>query len=80
MFPGSQIKALVPLGGYMRMTYVSALVFIGFWIVLQFFNGIASLGVDTAQTGGVAYFAHIGGFLLGLLGGFAFRSSTPRLA
>jgi membrane associated rhomboid family serine protease len=78
MFPGSKIKALVLAGRYMRMTYVSALLFIGFWIVLQFFNGIASLGVNTAQTGGVAYFAHIGGFLLGLMGGFVFRGSASR--
>lgn len=80
MFPGSRVKALVFAGRYMRMTYISAMLFIGFWIVLQFFNGIASLGVNTAQTGGVAYFAHIGGFLLGVLGGFAFRGSAPRLA
>ena len=80
MFPGSRVKALVFAGRYMRMTYVSALLFIGFWILLQFFNGFASLSVNTAQTGGVAYFAHIGGFVLGLLGGFLFRRSAPRLA
>jgi membrane associated rhomboid family serine protease len=80
MFPGSKIKALVFAGRYMRMTYVSALLFIGFWILLQFFNGFASLGVNTAQTGGVAYFAHIGGFVLGLLGGFLFRGPRARLA
>jgi hypothetical protein len=56
------------------------LLFIGFWIVLQFFYGYASLGVVTVQTGGVAYFDHIGGFLLGLIGGFIFRRSNARLA
>jgi hypothetical protein len=56
------------------------LLFIGFWIVLQFFYGYASLGVETVQTGGVAYFDHIGGFLLGLIGGFIFRRSNARLA
>jgi membrane associated rhomboid family serine protease len=80
MFPESKVKALVLSGAYMRVTRVSALLFIGFWIVLQFFYGFASLGVETAQTGGVAYFAHIGGFLLGLIGGFVFRRSNARLA
>lgn len=79
MFPESKVKALVLSGAYMRVTRVSALLFIGFWIVLQFFYGFASLGVETAQTGGVAYFAHIGGFLLGLIGGFIFRRSNARL-
>ncbi len=45
---------------------VPAWVMIGVWIVLQFFNGVASVG-DTAQSGGVAYGAHIGGFLGGLV-------------
>lgn len=43
-----------------------ALVVIGFWIVLQFFNGIGSIVVST-DTGGVAYMAHIGGFIAGLV-------------
>ena len=42
-----------------------ALVVIGFWIVLQFFSGIGSIAT-TAGTGGVAYMAHIGGFIAGV--------------
>ena len=39
---------------------------IGYWIVIQFINGFLSLGVRTEETGGgVAYFAHIGGFIAG---------------
>ena len=67
MFPKSQVKLLMARAG---VTRTSALVFIGIWAVTQFFNGIASLGVETAQTGGVAFFAHIGGFVFGLLVGF----------
>ncbi len=44
-----------------------ALIVLGFWFVIQFFNGIASLGYETAGMGGVAWWAHIGGFIAGLL-------------
>jgi membrane associated rhomboid family serine protease len=54
-----------------------ALIVIGLWIVLQFFSGIGSIA-DTAETGGVAYMAHIGGFIAGFLLTFLFRSISPR--
>ena len=62
------------------VTTVPAFVMIGLWIVLQFFNGIGSLG-PTQETDGVAYAAHIGGFLAGvvltfLLRGFARPASV----
>ena len=58
---------------------VPALIVIGLWIVLQFFSGIGSIA-NTAQTGGVAYMAHIGGFLAGLVLTLFLRgTSTPRL-
>jgi membrane associated rhomboid family serine protease len=51
---------------------VPAYVMIGVWIALQFLNGAASLG-NTQQSGGVAYGAHVGGFLAGLLLTFFLR-------
>lgn len=68
LFPKGKVNVLVR-GGVMPMP---ALVVIGLWIVLQFFSGIGSIA-DTAQTGGVAYMAHIGGFLAGLVLTFLFR-------
>jgi membrane associated rhomboid family serine protease len=53
---------------------VPALIVIGIWIVLQFFSGIGSIA-NAAQTGGVAYMAHIGGFLAGFALTFSFRES-----
>jgi membrane associated rhomboid family serine protease len=44
---------------------VPALFFLGFWFLQQFFYGVFSLGVSAVQTGGVAWWAHIGGFLSG---------------
>jgi membrane associated rhomboid family serine protease len=58
---------------------VSALIVIGIWIVLQFFSGIGSI-VSTTQTGGVAYMAHIGGFVAGFLLAFLFRGNPGRPA
>jgi len=54
---------------------VSALIVIGLWIVLQLFSGIGSIA-STADTGGVAYMAHIGGFLAGIVLTFLFRGSS----
>jgi membrane associated rhomboid family serine protease len=72
MFPRSQIRVLVIALG-IWITRVSAILFLGIWFVTQFFNGVASLGVQTEQTGGVAFFAHIGGFVFGLLAGFLMK-------
>ena len=79
MFPQSRVKLMVMGRGGMGMTRVTAIVFLGIWFVTQLFNGIATLGVETAQTGGVAFWAHIGGFLFGLVGGFLFKGRAGRL-
>ena len=73
LFPGKQIKVL--LGS--SVASVSALIVIGGWIVLQFFSGVASIS-STADTGGVAFMAHIGGFVAGFLLTFLFRGSSTR--
>jgi membrane associated rhomboid family serine protease len=52
-----------------------ALVVIGLWIGLQFFSGIGSIA-NTAETGGVAYMAHIGGFIAGFVLTFLFRGGN----
>jgi len=52
-----------------------ALIVIGMWFILQLFSGIGSIA-DTAQTGGVAFMAHVGGFLAGFLLTFLFRGGS----
>ncbi len=78
-FPGSKIKVLVPIVVYVTVVRVSAFVFLGIWAVTQIFSGMASLGADTAQTGGVAWWAHIGGFAFGVAYGIIIRIADPRL-
>lgn len=75
LFPKSNVRVLQGS----RVIQVSALIVIGIWIVLQFFSGIGSI-VSTTQTGGVAYMAHIGGFVAGFLLTFLFRGNRGRPA
>jgi membrane associated rhomboid family serine protease len=70
LFPQGRVSVLQG----QRVIQVPALIVIGLWIVLQLFSGIGSLA-NTAQTGGVAYMAHIGGFLAGFVLTFVFRGS-----
>lgn len=64
LYPKARISALIPLGFFFRVIQLPSLVFLGIWFLMQFLFGISSI---RATGGGVAYFAHIGGFLLGLL-------------
>jgi membrane associated rhomboid family serine protease len=66
LFPRGRIVSLVFLGVFITTLLLPAWIMIGYWIALQVLQGFLSLGVRTAQTGGVAYFAHIGGFIAGL--------------
>src|SRR5512143_1778451 len=61
LFPQGRVKVLMGRG----VVPMPALVVIGFWIVLQFFSGIGSIAAS-AGSGGVAYMAHIGGFIAGV--------------
>ncbi len=71
LFPQGRVRVLQG----QRIIQVPALIAIGLWIVLQLFSGIGSIA-DTADTGGVAYMAHIGGFVAGFVLTFVFRGDT----
>lgn len=74
LFPQQQVQVMVGRS----VTQVSALLVIGGWIILQLLSGVAAI-TTSAQTGGVAYFAHIGGFLAGLLLTYIFTGKSPTL-
>ncbi len=80
MFPESQVKVLMIFGFFWFIRRMTAVLFLGIWFVMQFFSGIASLGAQTAQTGGVAVWAHVGGFLFGLLIGLLFKSKAKDMS
>lgn len=73
LFPRTRIRTLVFAFRFVRMVELPATVVLGMWFVLQIFSGLASVG--GVASGGVAWFAHIGGFVLGLLAGALFRKS-----
>ena len=62
LFPHAHVTTLIILGFFFRLVHIPAMVVLGFWIVLQVLNGLGSFG----SSGGVAFFAHIGGFLVGM--------------
>ena len=75
-FPDSRILTLVPLFILWFLARVPAWVFIGLWFVIQFLSGVSSLGARSM--GGVAWWAHVGGFLLGLAMARFFESGSSR--
>jgi len=67
LFPNGLIRTLVLFGWIPIIFLVPAWIMIGYWAFLQFINGLLSLGPETIEGEGVAYFAHIGGFVAGLV-------------
>src|SRR5688572_19367437 len=68
LFPRAQVTTLLPIFVFITIREIPAIIILGLWFVLQLFSGVGSLGVSDAQDmGGVAYFAHIGGFVAGMV-------------
>ena len=67
LYPRARVLSLVFLGFFYQLLEVPALLILGFWFVLQLISGFGSLGAQSSIEGGVAFFAHIGGFVAGAL-------------
>ena len=84
LFPTARVMTFIPIGFFLAMRELPALLVLGFWFVMQLFVGVTSLGtVNPQDMGGVAYFAHIGGFVAGIilvlmLGGRRAEVTHPR--
>jgi membrane associated rhomboid family serine protease len=76
LFPRAHVTAII--GFILIPIPIPAFVLIGLWFVMELFNGVSSLGVDTATGGGIAYFAHIGGFVAGAVLVNLFVLGRPR--
>lgn len=63
LYPHAMVVSLLPLFYFMEVVVLPAPVFLGIWFVLQFFQG--AISITSTQTGGVAWWAHIGGFAVG---------------
>jgi membrane associated rhomboid family serine protease len=67
LYPRARVQSLVFLGFFYQLIAVPAVIVLGFWFVLQVVDGLGSLGAPTGIDGGVAFFAHIGGFVVGAI-------------
>lgn len=79
LYPRASIVTIIPIFFFIEVARVPAFLVIGFWFLLQLGSGVASLAPEVAQSGGVAWFAHIGGFAAGLVIALAY-AAQERLA
>jgi membrane associated rhomboid family serine protease len=75
-YPGDQIRTLLLFFWWIRITFIPAALLIGFWFLIQLFDQVGA--VATMQAGGVAYAAHVGGFIFGAATGRMFEGSQAR--
>ncbi|GAB4581438.1 MAG: rhomboid family intramembrane serine protease [Anaerolineales bacterium] len=76
LYPQSRVVTLIFLGYFVRLAMVPAIFVLGLWFVLQLFQGVLMLGMG--DVGGVAFWAHIGGFVAGVVLAKVFAKRTPR--
>lgn len=77
-FPSSRILALVPIAFFLQVAEIPAFIFLLFWFFMQFLSGAAAITSSQYSTGGVAWWAHIGGFVSGMALGSLFRFLFPK--
>lgn len=65
LFPHHKIETLIIIPPFITTTTMSASFMLGYWIILQVVSGISTFGLSMGEQGGIAYFAHIGGFVFG---------------
>jgi len=78
LFPHSRIKTLVVFFGFITFVSIPASFMLGYWFILQLISGAVSLPFS-GELGGIAFFAHVGGFLTGIVFGKIFRGNLVRI-
>ncbi len=78
LYPRARVVTLVPIFYFIRIIEIPALIYLGFWFISQLFNGFFALATtDVLTSGGVAWWAHIGGFVFGVV---VIRMIAPRIS
>ncbi len=67
LYPGARVLTLVPIFFFIQLVELPAVIFLGLWFIMQFYSGLLSLASGVSQFGGVAWWAHIGGFIGGMV-------------
>ena len=80
LYPHSRVLTVIFLIIFFDIVEIPAVFFLGLWFLLQLLSGVGSLAVSNAAGGGVAFWAHIGGFVAGVLIGLVLRSRNDRWA
>ncbi len=78
LYPSVKVRGIVPIGRISTLAEWPAYIVLGMWFLLQLVNGFASLGAPAEYGGGVAFFAHIGGFVVGLVITFIITRLVPQ--
>jgi len=74
LYPRSRILTLIPVFVFIQLIEIPAIYFLLFWFVIQFFSGVGSLATSAGEaSGGIAFWAHVAGFVAGTLGVLLFR-------
>lgn len=79
LFSRHTIKTLVPIFGFFTIADLPASLILVYWFITQLFSGAASISNTSYQLGGVAYFAHIGGFVLGYVAAKLIGPKSPSI-
>ena len=78
LYPRARVWTLIPIFIFVQFVEIPAFIFLGYWILIQFLIGTFSLASGPAR-GGVAWWAHIGGFAAGAIMVFIFKKRKRRL-
>ncbi len=78
LYPQSRVLTAIFIVFFFDLVEIPAVFFLGIWFVMQLVSGVGSLGAGTAAGGGTAFWAHVGGFAVGVLAGVVLRSRDRR--
>jgi membrane associated rhomboid family serine protease len=76
LFPHARVRTVVFLPPFITVTRIAAFLMIGFWFVIQLVNGLLELATQPPEAGGVAFWAHIGGFVAGFVMMLVWKGTT----
>ena len=77
LYPQSRVLTLIPLIVFWEIVELPAIFLLGFWFLMQLFSAGAIAATSNTAGGGVAFMAHVAGFVTGLIGVFVFRKREP---
>jgi membrane associated rhomboid family serine protease len=78
LYPRARVISLLPFFIIFPIVEIPAIFYLGLWFVTQLLNGAMALGAGALEGGGIAFFAHIGGFVAGMVLVWLFASRQPR--